>query len=177
MKTTIISFAAVVASFVVSSCAARKSYLSFADWDSNRTGSIERPEFVQTYTAQDYFKKWSPDKSSIGYAEMQRRLFTSLDRNKDVKLDRTEFDQKINRFYFGLFHDHFDAWDDSHDGSISQQEFDKHVSSSNLSAIWDANGDKAISEQEMAGGMFHVCDFNGDMRIANIEFEKWRVNR
>jgi len=177
MKTLIISFTTSVAVLVAASCAAPKMYLSFSDWDTDHTGSIERQEFVRGYTDQDYFDKWSPDKGSIGYAEMQKRLFMSLDRDKDLKLDRAEFNDKIDRFYFGLFHDQFDGWDDSHDDSICQQEFKKHVSASNLSSVWDANGDKEISEQEMAGGMFYVCDFNGDTRIANIEFEKWRVNR
>jgi len=177
MKTTIISIVLAAVVLLLASCAAPKPYLSFLDWDANHTGSIERQEFVQTYTAQGYFKKWSSKKRSISYAEMQRRIFTSLDRDKNLQLDKAEFDGKIEPFYFRLFHNRFENWDDSCDGSISQAEFGKHIASSSLWSIWDTNSDKVISELEMAGGMFYVCDFNGDTRVANLEFEKWRVNR
>ena len=161
----------------LSTCAAPRAYTTFADWDANNTRAVERSEFVEAYTALDYFLKWSPDKSALGYPQFQRHVFNSLDHDKNNQLSKAEFDGQIKRFYFGLFNGNFKEWDETSDGSISQAEFDKHVSQSNLSASWDTNGDKSISEQEMAGGMFYVCDVNGDSKVNNMEFEIWRVNR
>ncbi|MBT1708404.1 hypothetical protein KK062_09225 [Fulvivirgaceae bacterium PWU5] len=176
-KTTIPRFSSAVAMLVVTSCAAPKSYTAFADWDASSNSAVERNEFVQGYTALNYFEKWSRDKSSITYDEMGRGVFMSLDGNNDGKLSNEEFTSQINLFYFGLFHDRFDGWDDDHNNSVSHAEFDKHVIASGFALTWDTDGDELISKREMAGGMFYVSDANSDGRVTERELDAWKESR
>lgn len=158
------------------SCAAPKSYATFADWDVSMNSAVERNEFVQGYTASNYFDKWS-GRGSITYAELAQGVFKSLDYNGDGKLNNAEFDSQIKLFYFGLFRDRFEGWDDDSDNSVRRAEFDKHIMASNFALTWDTNNDKLISEREMAGGMFYVSDANSDGKVTGTELDDWRKRR
>lgn len=162
---------------IVASCAAPKRYMAFADWDASRNSTVERNEFVRGYTALSYFDEWSDHKSPITYAEMANGVFSSLDHNDDFMLTSDEFSSQINLFYFGLFHDRFEAWDDDRDKRVGRAEFDRHIIASRFALTWDTNGDKLISEREMAGGMFYVSDANSDGKVTDTELHEWKESR
>lgn len=175
MKKTVNFIASVTA--LVCSCAGPKVYTSPTDWDVDKNGSIQRHEFVDAYVAQNYFDKWSGGKSSASFQDLYNSLFDSMDGDNDQKLSPSEFDAQIKLFYFGMFSNSFNTWDDDSNGSVSQSEFNQHVSASNLSSLWDNNGDKRISEKEMAGGMFYLCDTDSDGSVSHAELEIWKKNR
>lgn len=165
-----------LACFLVS-CASPKTYTTATDWDSNKNGSIERREFVEAYLAQNYFDKWGEGKGSVAYQDLFNSLFDAMDVDKDKKLSIAEFNAQIKLFYFGLFSGSFVNWDDDRNESLSQDEFNKHISSSNLASIWDTNDDNRISEREMAGGMFYLCDADSNGSVSETELDAWKKNR
>jgi Ca2+-binding EF-hand superfamily protein len=162
---------------LVSSCASTRNYESFSDWDSDKSGRVERREFVEAYLGNGYFKKWHDGKSAITYAELFDSMFKSIDSDKDNKLSIVEFNSQIRFFYFGLFNESFSKWDTNSDASINLSEFSKGVSSTNLASIWDTDDDKRIMEREMAGGMFYICDADSNGSVDETELNTWKRNR
>jgi Ca2+-binding EF-hand superfamily protein len=174
MMTMILSL--LMVSQVLLFCATPKMLSAFSDWDTDANSRIERNEFVQAYVRQGYFKKWGQSQS-ISYVQLADELFASLDVDKTTTISPVEFTAQIKQFYFGLFQESFRQWDDNNDGSLSKQEFTTHASSSKLPTLWDNNVDQRISEQEMAGGMFYLCDANGDGFVDDAELIAWKEDR
>lgn len=164
-------------SMLLFSCTAPKTYVSFADWDSSKDLRLDRGEFVDAYLNQKYFNKWSQNGISLSEEAFFDAVFDSLDTDRDGSLSLLEFNMRIKSFYFGLFHDSFDIWDKNSNAGISREEFEIRVLSSNLADIWDINSDKYISERELAGGMFYICDTDGDGYISEIELDTWKRNQ
>lgn len=162
---------------MLSACSATNKYQTFVDWDSNDNNQVERREFVDAYQANGYFKKWSNAKYSVTYQELFNSVFESLDADKDNKLSIVEFNSQIKLFYFGLFNETLDRWDLNSDASIDQGEFNERVSSTNLGSIWDTDNDKRITEGEMAGGMFYICDADSNGQVSETELNAWKRNR
>jgi Ca2+-binding EF-hand superfamily protein len=158
-------------------CATPKTYYSFADWDASKDLRLDRREFVDAYIDQKYFDAWSPNGMSLSQQTFFDAVFNSLDSDRGGSLSIAEFNTHIKSFYFGLFHDTFGKWDENNNANISRQEFKTRVSSSNLAGIWDTNSDMNISERELAGGMFYICDIDGDGYINEIELETWKRNQ
>jgi len=177
MKKLAIFITALFAGCLLDACTSSKTYVSSADWDSDKNGSIGRREFVDAYLAQNYFDKWSGGKNSVTYQDLFNSLFDSMDADKDQKLNNPEFNAQIKLFYFGLFNESFSSWDDDKDSIVSKNEFLNHVSSSNLASLWDTNSDRHISENEMAGGMFYLCDADSNGSVSSTELETWKKNR
>lgn len=167
------------ACLICSQCAPgpQKTYTSVVDWDTDKNGSIGRREFVNGYSALDYFNRWSGGKSSVAYQDLFNTIFDSMDSDKEQKLSGPEFNAQIKYFFFGMFSDSFANWDDNQDGSLDRDEFNKHIASSRLASYWDTNSDKHISENEMAGGMFYLCDADGNGSVSQEELDAWRKNR
>ena len=162
---------------IFSSCASTHNYESFANWDSDNSGRVERREFVNAYLGSGYFKKWHDGKSAITYNELFDSMFKSIDSDKDNKLSIVEFNSQIRFFYFGIFNESFSKWDKNSDASISPSEFNAGVSSTNLASIWDTDDDKRIIEREMAGGMFYICDADSNGSVDEAELNTWKRNR
>lgn len=158
-------------------CSVQKMYTSFSDWDSNRNTELDRQEFANAYVNSNYFSKWSKGKSSIGYDELYATVFRSVDADSTEAITKPEFDDTMKRFYFGLMRSSFSDWDKNTDETITRDEFTTHVGSTNLSSLWDANGDRSISEREMAAGMFYKCDTNNNGLIDENEFIQWKRAR
>ncbi|HEY3405424.1 MAG TPA: hypothetical protein VGK59_18705 [Ohtaekwangia sp.] len=159
------------------SCATSRSTLMlYGDWDGNHDRFLDQQEFVNTYVRTDYFSKWSYGNSAT-YPELFDGVFASLDANKDHQLSQPELDEKIKPFFFNMYRNTFADWDTDHSGSVSQSEFSKLAAASNLSSLWDTDGDKSISRTELALGMFYLGDTDNDRKLNELEFNIWNVNR
>ncbi|GHN02579.1 hypothetical protein WSM22_40680 [Cytophagales bacterium WSM2-2] len=159
------------------SCATPKSYLTFSDWDSDSNKLIKRREFVEAYSSLNYFDKWGHGKGSITYPELFTATFQSMDRDQSNSISAEEFSAQIKLFFFGMFNGSFGAWDSDASGSLSSDEFISHIRVTNFGSLWDENSDKRVSEKEMAGGMFYVCDINNDGSVDESELSSWKRNR
>jgi Ca2+-binding EF-hand superfamily protein len=164
--------------FLAVSCSSvNKTYEAYSDWDTNNDLKIGRSEFVNAYVAQGYFDRWGAGARAIGYDELFTEAFESIDSDRDEKLSLVEFNSQIKLIYFGMFRESFDQWDDDSNASISRNEFTKHAAMTNLAKLWDTDGNTRISEREMAGGMFYVCDGDSNGSIDKTELNTWKRNR
>jgi Ca2+-binding EF-hand superfamily protein len=150
---------------------------SYEDWDTNKDGGLQRNEFVDGYTDSNYFHVWSNRGSSISYNEFLTHAFNFLDRNRNGKIERVEFDGQINGFYFGTQQNILKQWDKNSNDQIENEEFIEQCKISQLASLWDNDGDKSISEREMASGMYDLCNTNNDSKIDQQEFDQWRAKR
>lgn len=175
---SICSFACIASwTVLLLSCATPKTYQSFTDWDTSKDLQLDRKEFVNAYVNQNYFNNWSPNGMSLSQQAFLDAVFKELDTDRDGALSVLEFSTRIKSFYFGLFHDTFDKWDKDNNAGISRDEFKIHASASNLTRIWDTNSDQSISERELAGGMFYICDTDGNGYVNEIELDTWKRNQ
>jgi Ca2+-binding EF-hand superfamily protein len=150
---------------------------TFEGWDQNHDGTINRKEFVSGYTQHDYFEKWSSTSSAIPYETFSRRAFKSLDTDKNGTIVESEFEPALKPYLFGIKSVSFASWDINHDQRIDENEFVAMAASASLPALWDTSGDKRISKQELAGGMFYFCDTDGNRGVTQAEFESWNLKR
>ena len=164
--------------FVLASCSNQLiSYASFSDWDKSNDSFLDRNEFVEGYIYQDFFDKWNPTGNSMSYDKFFNEMYLSIDRNKDAAIDKGEFDSQIKRFFFGMFSESFESWDQNKDGKMRMPEFTKNASASKLASLWDSNSDRVIYEREMAEGMFYICDSDNSGKIFEAELNDWRDSR
>ncbi|HEU5292290.1 MAG TPA: hypothetical protein VFU05_16700 [Cyclobacteriaceae bacterium] len=164
--------------FLLASCTSQAvTFNSFSDWDKNLDHSINRYEFVAAYTRQNFFDKWSSGSSSVTYDKLLEEVFRSIDNDKSGTLDENEFNSQIKQFYFGLFNDSFGTWDDTSNKLVEKSEFLNHATNSKLAPLWDSNGDNYIRENEMAEGMFYVCDSDNNGEITETELSIWKQGR
>jgi Ca2+-binding EF-hand superfamily protein len=165
-------------SYLAASCASvNKTYEAYTDWDTNNDQKIGRSEFVEAYLDQGYFDRWGAGAGSIAYDELFVEAFESIDTDRDENLSLVEFSSQIKLFYFGLFSESFDRWDDDSNASISKSEFTRHVAMTNLVSLWDTDSNRRITEREMAGGMFYICDADSNGSIDQTELNTWKRNR
>lgn len=174
MKTTVL----ITLIFLTIACASvPKTPISFSDWDSNKDQNIDRREFVDGYITQDYFDKWNAHGYSISYPKFFEGTFTTVDRDKNARLSKDEFDFMVKKFYFGMANDQFKDWDVDFSGFISYDEFEKRIADTNLASLWDLNSDKQLENLEVAGGMFYLCDNDNNGAVTEIELEMWKSTR
>ena len=159
------------------SCSSPTQYHSYSAWDANSNQSLDRYEFVNSYTQSDYFDKWSDGKAFISYEDLYEGVFKSMDTDQDTRVSRDEFEAKIDHFYFGLFNGSFNSWDSDGNMYLNGPEFYKHVCKTNLASIWDTSDDKRISQREFAGGMFYLSDANSNGTVDTKEFNTWKNSR
>lgn len=153
------------------------SYTSYANWDRDSDGKLDRYEFTTGYLQSKYFKKWTSEKKPMSYERLYQVTFNSLDTDHDEKLTKMEFDPKIGSFYKGNFQESFTRWDSDGNSILDKSEFFRSVCKTDLASHWDTSGDKRISTRELASGMFYIGDLDNNGRINSLEFNIWKINR
>lgn len=172
-----------IAGLLMTTCATITTthlFTSYQDWDANKDGAIQRAEFIDGYSGSNYFSKWnngSTSTRSISYDDFLNDAFTFLDTDKNAKLDKSEFDSQIDKYYFGIQSNSFGQWDKNSNGAIDKTEFIQRAKNDNLAPLWDVDSNKSISEYEMASGMFDLCNTNKDLKVDQQEFDVWRAKR
>jgi Ca2+-binding EF-hand superfamily protein len=162
---------------VSATCASVQSISTYSDWDSSSDNALDRHEFIYGYIRSNFFGRWSEGGISISPEEFYDGIFNSMDTDKNDQLTRDEFNEKIKYFYFGMFNGSFDTWDVNSNSSLDKNEFLSNSKQNKLGSMWDTSGDNGISQRELAGGMFYLCDANSNGQIDVMEFNIWKVNR
>jgi Ca2+-binding EF-hand superfamily protein len=146
------------------------------NWDANGDDILDRYEFLKGYIKSDYFKKWSRSQKPIMLEQFSQTIFSILDHDKDDNLGEREFRSGINHFFLRT-RISFGQWDEDSNGIVDKTEFRRHAQDPDFSSLWDGNGDNTVTDREMAGGMFQVCDRDGNAEINVLEFNIWNANR
>lgn len=158
-------------------CSSSENVISYEAWNADDDKSLNRTEFVNGYMQSGYFERWSDDQKDISYDKLYGAIFNALDTDEDDKISLVEFNSKIRYYYFGMFNGSFATWDNDIDASLNKEEFMKNITESRLGNYWDTTNDEEISERELAGAMFYLCDTDSDGEIERPEFDAWKRNR
>jgi Ca2+-binding EF-hand superfamily protein len=163
--------------FMIWCCSSPQVYSSYTNWDGDGNRLVDRYEFTRGYMQSDYFKKWTEGNLSMNYNELYNKIFNNLDSDNDNLLSMSEFNSRINHFYFQMFNGNFSQWDHDANSLVDRNEFIEQAGKTKLGSIWDTSDDRTITEREMAGGMFYICDADNNGRIDSLEFNTWADSR
>ncbi len=94
----------IIVGLIMMACATvttTKVITSYTDWDANKDGALQRTEFIDGYTDSNYFSRWSNRGNSISYNDFLVDAFNFLDKNRNADIEKLEFDDQIDAYYFG----------------------------------------------------------------------------
>jgi Ca2+-binding EF-hand superfamily protein len=89
--------------------------------------------------------------------------YDDWDENRDDALDRGEFARGFARA--------FSTWDRNGDGYVQGAEFSRHWNEPGAFDVWDLDGDRLLSQDELVRGLYDRSDVDGDDRLTEDE---WR---
>jgi len=164
------------ASLIIFSCATQKAITSFDQWDNDLNGSINHHEFISSYAASGFIRKWTGN-DAMNYQELYDKLFQGIDSNHNYFINKNELHARSRRTYLDTTDTVFIDYDKNSDQNINHEEFVNHLISNQTALMWDTSTDDRIDEQELAERMFGFCDLNSNKQVEELEFYIWEVNR
>jgi Ca2+-binding EF-hand superfamily protein len=163
-------------SLILSSCATERAITDFDQWDGDRNRTINQNEFISSYSASGFFRKWT-NADAMNYQELYDKLFEGIDSNHDHFISKNELHERSRKTYLNTTDTVFIDYDRNFDQNINYDEFVNHLNSNQIALLWDTSSDKRIDERELAERMFSYCDLNSNRRVEELEFYIWEVNR
>ena len=142
---------------------------SFADFDTDTSGSLDADEVPATY--QNNFDEWDADgDGSLSSEEFYNTAFANTDADDDDGISSEEWDAGFAAMFGTWSEDDFDTFDTDGDGNLTGDEWNDVFAESDWFTTYDANADTLVSEDEWDAGLFGDWDMNDDDLIDEEEF-------
>lgn len=129
-------------------------------------GCIYKPLYEKKENMWSYFEDWDEDKdSNISKDEFRRGYL------------KDEMIRKISSNAKSVTYDEFEKFIQEWEKKSSRQSGEKTAEEAAKRDItsFDPDGDKKLSEEEIAQAMFTIADDNHDSEVTSLEFYHWEV--
>lgn len=142
---------------------------TFADFDTNGDGTLDRDEVPATY--QNNFAEWDADEDgSLSSEEFYNTTFRNTDADRDDGISEEEWNTGFAGMYGAWNDDDFATFDADADGSLSNDEWNTAFAESDWFTTYDADADTFVTEDEWNTGLFGDWDTNDDDVIDEDEY-------
>ncbi len=148
---------------------AEASAMSFADFDTDSSGSLDADEVPATY--QNNFTEWdADDDGSLSSEEFYNTGFANTDADDDDGISEEEWDAGFAAMFGGWNDDDFATFDADANGTLSNDEWNTAFAESDWFDTYDADTNTFVTEAEWDAGLFADWDTNDDDLINEDEF-------
>ncbi len=147
----------------------------FKSCDVNKDKKISKTEFSDRFSEDvKKDKDLMPGSNNGTYDEesFYRSSYQNLDRNRDEKLDKNEWEDGLRPYGHYVAED-YEGYDYNNDGYLSYEEYQKSLGNTDYFKDWDKNRDSSIDSNEYSEKVFDKYDKNKDDYLDESEFNDY----
>lgn len=174
MKYSTLFFSAAIAVTAVA-CNESDSGSAVSDNLTREEGEImDNSAFKNAFTKSIYFEKWDQNNDGkVDEHEFYRNYVRTMDEDQDGQIKAAEWERGMGAYYRGFDQKpkgRFEEITSESNGQLSTQEAESKLREMNYIKEWNTDGEEGLIEEELAKGVFHNLDEDGD---GIVEAEKY----
>ncbi|MFP4091304.1 MAG: EF-hand domain-containing protein [Cyclobacteriaceae bacterium] len=136
--------------------------------------TLDNNAFNNAFTESAYFDKWDQDgDGKVGEDEFYENYVGTMDEDGDGQINAEEWEIGMGAYYRGFDlkpESPFEEMAADSNGQLSLEETETKLREIDYIDEWNTDGEAGLTEEELAKGVFHNLDEDGD---GIVEAEKY----